>query len=421
MYLKAICNLFCKIVKTLSFAGFLWYNIERYYTSADSLSTAGRKISTANHAHPPEGKRINALSMDEGHGIMSVDIIPAPVRRPTKGRTWYNIGRINNMDRRASEMQQDINSPELIDYAENGIGNYIRMNREAMGYSQSDLCDGICSVPTLSLIESGEKITDFWVVEALLERMKIEKTEYEFILDDNTCDIYEFRETIKMNIQNKEYGQAEKNLAVYREKYGEEDFHGQFLFFQKASLERAKTNPDISKKKELFLNALTVTAPNYKEIFERKGVMSNLELECIAEIIHCIEDLKERELTYRGFYEYFQWNCIREGFFPPAYRIAMQYYAECLYGNEKYEDSIKICDEALEELYGTSKVANRARIFILRAKARERKGLKDEEEKQECLRDYLTAYTVISFYEGEEEAKELKKYIKEKYGWQFID
>ena len=99
----------------------------------------------------------------------------------------------------------------------------------------------------------------------------------------------------------------------------------------------------------------------------------------------------------------------------------MQYYAECLYGNEKYEDSIKICDEALEELYGTSKVANRARIFILRAKARERKGLKDEEEKQECLRDYLTAYTVISFYEGEEEAKELKKNIKEKYGWQFID
>ena len=42
--------------------------------------------------------------------------------------------RINNMDRRASEMQQDINSPELIDYAENGIGNYIRMNREGEAF-----------------------------------------------------------------------------------------------------------------------------------------------------------------------------------------------------------------------------------------------------------------------------------------------
>jgi hypothetical protein len=30
------------------------------------------------------------------------------------------------MDRRASEMKQDKNHPELIDYAENGIGNYIR-------------------------------------------------------------------------------------------------------------------------------------------------------------------------------------------------------------------------------------------------------------------------------------------------------
>ncbi len=48
----------------------IWYNIVRYYTSADLRPTKGRTISQANHAHPPEGKRINALSMDEGHGIM---------------------------------------------------------------------------------------------------------------------------------------------------------------------------------------------------------------------------------------------------------------------------------------------------------------------------------------------------------------
>ncbi len=32
----------------------------------------GRTISLANHAHPPEGKRINALSMSERHDIMNV-------------------------------------------------------------------------------------------------------------------------------------------------------------------------------------------------------------------------------------------------------------------------------------------------------------------------------------------------------------
>ena len=44
---------------------------------------------------PPEGKHINALSMDEGHGIISKDIIPAPVRRPTEGRTSSLANRVH--------------------------------------------------------------------------------------------------------------------------------------------------------------------------------------------------------------------------------------------------------------------------------------------------------------------------------------
>ena len=48
-----------------------WYNIVRYYTSADLRPTRGRTISLANHAHPPEG------IMSEGHVIISTDIITA--------------------------------------------------------------------------------------------------------------------------------------------------------------------------------------------------------------------------------------------------------------------------------------------------------------------------------------------------------
>lgn len=169
-------------------------------------------------------------------------------------------------------MQQDINSPELIDYAENGIGNYIRMNREARGYSQSDLCDGICSVPTLSLIESGEKITDFWVVEALLERMKIEKTEYEFILDDNTCDIYEFRETIKMNIQNKEYGQAEKIWQFTRKNAGKKIFMGSFYSFKKPHWNAQKRTLIILREKNCFSTRLPLLRRIIRKFLKEKGL-----------------------------------------------------------------------------------------------------------------------------------------------------
>ena len=68
----------------------IWYNIVRYYTSADLRPTRGRTISLANHAHPPEGEGINALSMSGEHSIMSSDIIPASVRRPTCGRKFHS-------------------------------------------------------------------------------------------------------------------------------------------------------------------------------------------------------------------------------------------------------------------------------------------------------------------------------------------
>ena len=37
------------------------------------------------------------------------------------------------------------------------------------------------------------------------------------------------------------------------------------------------------------------------------------------------------------------------------------------------------------------------------------------------MKDFLTAYYVIAFYDGEAQAEELKTYIKENYTWQFIE
>lgn len=317
-------------------------------------------------------------------------------------------------------MQQKVNNSESMEIEENGIGHYIRMSREAKGYSQLDICDGICSVPTLSLIEDGKREADYWTVEALLDRMRVDKAECDFFLDEETFALYKLREAIKLNIRKKECEKAEKNLAVYREKCGEGNLHQQFLLFQQACLERAKPESNKHKKKELFEKAIVVTASNYKEIFGKKGALSNLELECIAEIIHCTESPEERESECEALYKYFQWNGERDKFFPPAYRVVMQYYAESLYENGKFEDCMRICNEVLEELYGTSKIENRAQIFLLRAKAREGKGIENEEEKKLCLRDYMTAHTVISIYDGKEEAKDLKEYIVENYGWHYI-
>ena len=51
------------------------------------------------------------------------------------------------------------------------LGPLIKQKREELGLTQEDLADGICSVPTLSRIENGERLPDKQHSEMLLQRL----------------------------------------------------------------------------------------------------------------------------------------------------------------------------------------------------------------------------------------------------------
>lgn len=53
------------------------------------------------------------------------------------------------------------------------IGDIIRRRREEAGYTQEELAAGICSVPTLSRIENGERIPLKTTLDFLLQRLAI--------------------------------------------------------------------------------------------------------------------------------------------------------------------------------------------------------------------------------------------------------
>ena len=315
---------------------------------------------------------------------------------------------------------------------ENEMGLFVRTMREARGYNQKEISDGICSLTTLSRIEAGERTVDFLMIEVLLDRMKVEKTEYEFVLDEHEYTVYQQREEILSLIFEKEYEKAKAKLLQYEENYGNEPLHRQFVFWQrglllKKELEERKQQEEkaeLQKKKEIkevLLKALVITAPQYEQKFHQREVLSNIELSCMTGIFYCIEHDKEKEEALKELYQYFKWCKKREKLYPIPYRIAMQYYAECLYHNKKYAQCKQICIEALEELSFTSKLENRAEFFTLKAKAQEQIGFRNEEEQKQCIKDFLTAYYMIAFYDGEAQAEELKTYIKEKYTWQFIE
>ena len=315
---------------------------------------------------------------------------------------------------------------------ENEMGIFIKTIRKARGYNQEEISDGICSLTTLSRIEKGKRAVDFLMIEVLLDRMKVEKTEYEFVLDDDEYDVYEEREEILSFILEKQYERAKEKLVQYEMKYAKNRLHQQFVFWQRGLLlieeleeqKQQEVTVVLQKKKEIkevLLKALVITAPKYERKFQEREVLSNIELSCMTGILYCVENNVEKEEAFEEMYQYFKWCKKREKLYPIPYRIAMQYYAECLYDNKKYVQCKQICMEALEELSFTSKLENRADFFYLKAKAQEKIGFLNEEEKKQCIKDFLTAYYVIAFYDGEAQAEELKSYIKEKYAWQFIE
>lgn len=51
------------------------------------------------------------------------------------------------------------------------FGFMIKQRREELGYTQEDLADGICSVPTLSRIENGDRMPTREHFEMLIQRL----------------------------------------------------------------------------------------------------------------------------------------------------------------------------------------------------------------------------------------------------------
>ena len=75
----------------------------------------------------------------------------------------------------------------------NTIGEILRFYREKYNFKQSDVCNGICSISTLSRIENGNKAADSLILECLLGRIGKEVLQFEMILNDYDYSLWMVR------------------------------------------------------------------------------------------------------------------------------------------------------------------------------------------------------------------------------------
>ena len=115
---------------------------------------------------------------------------------------------------------------------QNTLGTILSFYRKKYEFLQQQICDGICSLATLSRIEKGINEMDSLVSESLLGRIGKEVTRFEIILNDEDYELWQMREDIKKFIQDGENEKAEALLEVYKKQTVENHpVHKQFYLF----------------------------------------------------------------------------------------------------------------------------------------------------------------------------------------------
>ena len=87
----------------------------------------------------------------------------------------------------------------------NTLGNFLKYYRKKYDIRQEELCDGICTTVVLSQIETGKKVVDSLVAEALLGRIGKNVLEFELLLNDEDYLWWQKREDIRMAEEKKDY------------------------------------------------------------------------------------------------------------------------------------------------------------------------------------------------------------------------
>lgn len=142
------------------------------------------------------------------------------------------------------------------------LGPIIKNRRIELGLSQEDLADGICSVPTLSRIENGERMPTKNHFEMLMQRLGYSAISLDCYTDKQDFKIHELKFQIRQAYVIKDFRIAERLLNEYKE-IMEDDSNIDLQFFQ---LYHTLLNLDqysAGEEQPLFESALRLTCPSY--------------------------------------------------------------------------------------------------------------------------------------------------------------
>ena len=142
------------------------------------------------------------------------------------------------------------------------LGDCIREQRERLGVTQEELCEGICSVPTLSKIENGRQGMRLNQYIAIMERLGLPVEPLGVRVTNDEMYWYNIKREIRHRLASQKEDVEELLDELKNCPIGMDNMTEQYITFVRAGLRREKAGFD-DEMLELLLHAIHCTYRNF--------------------------------------------------------------------------------------------------------------------------------------------------------------
>ena len=159
------------------------------------------------------------------------------------------------------------------------VGEVIKKTRESLGITQEELCDGICSVETLSRIENGKRAPSRANFRALMDKMG--KSSEKYMPFVHSRDMKTIMEAVDINvlIAQDKYAEADKIMESFKKKINLNDnVNRQYVIRTQTLIDHRLGRIDVQTHRVQLTEAFLCTVPNYKEGVLPLGIYSRHEI-----------------------------------------------------------------------------------------------------------------------------------------------
>lgn len=297
------------------------------------------------------------------------------------------------------------------------IGDVIRSTRESLGITQEELCEGICTVETLSRLENGKRAPNRSTFEALMERMGKSGEKYCPFIRTDELELQEKRRKLEYLFATHSYAEADKLLTKIESDIDLKDrVNEQFIVRSRAIIDFKLGKIDNQERIEILESAIRLTIPQYGKRSLEYGLYNRYEIIilCNIAIAYAVENninqTNEILEQLKAYYDNVRVNIEEKAI---SGILVMSNLAQCLGVCGEYQKSIDVCDEAIALCLKVQRGISLNNLLYIKALSLEK--IDFEKNKKTCRNILLQAFFISKQFNNMYMTQHIKKHLTEYY------